>query len=63
MTFADNAARLCGKSALLLGWHPADFWSATPQELQCVLAAMAPQDEAPPDAESIDKLREQFPDG
>ncbi len=63
MTFTEYALKLCGQSALLLGWRPADFWAATPAELACVLAAMAPQINAPPEADDIQKMMEQFPDG
>jgi hypothetical protein len=37
-----GAARLSGKVALLLGWHPDRFWAATPEELATILAAAAP---------------------
>ena len=40
--FGAAAARLCGQVALLLGWHPAQFWDATPAELASVLAATVP---------------------
>jgi hypothetical protein len=63
MTFADNAARLSGQIAALLGWRPAEFWAATPAEIEHVLAAMIPQTETPPDAGDRQKLMEQFPDG
>ena len=38
--FANSAAKLCGQSAVLLGWRPHEFWAVTPAELECVLAAM-----------------------
>jgi hypothetical protein len=63
MTFTDSALKLCGQSAVLLGWRPAEFWSATPAELACILAAMAPQIETPLDGDEILKMMEQFPDG
>jgi uncharacterized phage protein (TIGR02216 family) len=40
--FGGAAARLCGQTALLLGWSPARFWAATPEELACVLGAATP---------------------
>lgn len=61
--FTENATLLCGQTALLLGWRPSDFWDSTPAELQHILAAMVPQNTAPLDAVTINKLREQFPDG
>jgi uncharacterized phage protein (TIGR02216 family) len=63
MMFVVSAAKLCGQSAVLLGWRPDEFWAATPAELECVLAAMQPQIEAPLDCGDIQKLMEQFPDG
>ena len=59
----EIATLLCGQCALLLGWRPAEFWDSTPAELACVLAAVAPQSEAPPDAEALQKLMELYPDG
>jgi uncharacterized phage protein (TIGR02216 family) len=63
MTFGDAAIQLCGHSAFLLGWRPAEFWRATPAELACVLSAFAGRTEAPPDSGDIQKLMMQFPDG
>jgi hypothetical protein len=60
MTFAESALQLCGQCALLLGWRPDDFWSATPAELACILNAPTPRGEGPPD---LQKLMELFPDG
>ena len=59
---SDAATRLCGQCALLLGWRPAEFWNATPAELECVLAAYAPREEAPPDAADVRRLMEMYPD-
>jgi uncharacterized phage protein (TIGR02216 family) len=61
-TFSANAQQLFGQTMLLLGWRPSEFWAATPQELSCILAAMAPRDEAPIDSQSIRQLMAQFPD-
>lgn len=49
--FGPAAARLAGQAALLLGWAPATFWAATPEELASILAAAAP-----PPGEGIDRL-------
>jgi hypothetical protein len=48
--FGAAAARLAGQTALLLGWAPATFWAATPEELASILAAAAP-----PPGEGIDR--------
>jgi uncharacterized phage protein (TIGR02216 family) len=63
VTFLSNASQLCGQIMLLFGWEPDAFWQMTPAELQCLVAAMQGQNEAPPDAETLAKLMEQFPDG
>lgn len=38
--FMEGAARLAGIAAVLLGWRPAEFWAATPDELAGVLGAL-----------------------
>ena len=53
MTFAEAARRLAGQAALLFGWRPHEFWSATPAELATIFAALA---EAHPPAVSRDNL-------
>jgi hypothetical protein len=64
ITFATSAARLAGVAGALLGWRPADFWAATPAELEAVLAALAgPQAATPPSPTTIASLKERFPDG
>jgi hypothetical protein len=66
MTFAETAARLAGIVGALAGWRPDEFWAATPQELETLLAAFASAEGAgapPPDAALIAALKEQFPDG
>ena len=65
MNFAQAARRLAGQAGLLLGWRPAEFWSATPDELADALAALrAPEDEArtPLDRATLDRLKERHPD-
>ena len=59
--FGDQARRLAGAAAALLGWRPDDFWQATPAEL---LTALMPEGEAgePPVGEVIDALMKRFPD-
>ncbi len=63
-TFADAAARLAGFAGSVLGWAPDLFWRATPAELACVVRTMAGEAAAPPpDAPTIARLMEAFPDG
>jgi hypothetical protein len=40
-TFAQSARELAGQTALLLGWRPSEFWSATPAELGAIFAVQA----------------------
>lgn len=62
MTFADVAAQLAARTALILGWRPDDFWNATPAELLGILQAMAGDGEAPPSADVVRRLMMRFPD-
>lgn len=62
-TFTSGAALLCGHAAILLGWRPQEFWSSTPAEIACIMAAMMPQTSKPLDAATLTQLKEQFPDG
>lgn len=61
--FGPVAARLSGQMALLLGWPPAQFWSATPTELVSVLTAATPPAGAAPSRETINALLERENDG
>jgi hypothetical protein len=58
------AARLAGAMGALLGWSPTQFWAATPAEVGAVVRALTGEaaDAAPPDAATLKKLREAFPD-
>jgi uncharacterized phage protein (TIGR02216 family) len=62
-TFARAAGRLAGQAGAVLGWSPDAFWAATPAELAAVVAALAGEAADPPDATTIARLREAFPDG
>ena len=42
VSFGEAAARLSGQTALLIGWTPDTFWSATPAELAAIVMAAAP---------------------
>nr|WP_157026884.1 phage tail assembly chaperone [Sphingomonas horti] len=61
--FAIAASRLAGLAGALLGWRPAEFWTATPAELATILAALAPRHEAPAGSDVLAELQERFPDG
>lgn len=63
--FTDGAARLAGLAGVAFGWSPDAFWRATPAELAVLVRAATGDDAAlaPPDAMTITRLREAFPDG
>ena len=64
MSFAACAARLSGLASVVLGWRPAEFWAATPEELALVLAALMPDaGDQPVTAVALSQLQEQYPDG
>ena len=64
MTFSASAARAGGLACLVLGWRPAEFWAATPEELASVLAALTPDaGDQPVTAAALSQLQEQYPDG
>lgn len=62
-TFAASARELAGQTALLLGWRPSEFWSATPAELAAIFAVH--QTIAPPalSRDHLTALLEQDRDG
>jgi hypothetical protein len=62
-TFADAARRLAGQAALLFGWRPHEFWSATPAELADIYAALGEVRQPALSRETIDHLLERFSDG
>ncbi|WP_066530130.1 phage tail assembly chaperone [Erythrobacter sp. CCH5-A1] len=61
--FGDAALRWAGLAAQLLGWRPAEFWSATPAELA---TALTPHDDPtalpPPSREAIARMMERDAD-
>jgi hypothetical protein len=59
MVAARRAARV---AAALLGWHPADFWGATPADLRNALGLDEPGDGAPATSDLLRQLMEAFPD-
>ena len=62
--FGACAARLAGFAGAVLGWAPDTFWAATPVELASVVRALVgDQAPPPPDAATIARLKEMFPDG
>ncbi|OBV09950.1 putative phage protein (DUF2376) [Erythrobacter dokdonensis DSW-74] len=63
-TFADAARRCCAVSARLLGWRPAEFWSATPGELVMALTDSGDSPfPAAPSQEAIARMMERDSDG
>jgi uncharacterized phage protein (TIGR02216 family) len=62
-TFAHAAGRLAGQAGAVLRWSPDAFWTATPAELATVVAALADETADPPDAATVARLKEAFPDG
>lgn len=58
-----GAAKLSGQVALLLGWSPDRFWSATPEELSTILAAAQPATGEGIDRRTLNSLMEQDRDG
>ena len=57
--FSDSAARCCAIASQMLGWRPADFWTATPAEL--AMALRLPGDLAatmPPNPDTIARMME-----
>ncbi len=61
--FADTADKLCGQCAVMLGWRPDEFWTATPTELACVLRALRPECDDPADSNLVTRMMEMYPDG
>jgi uncharacterized phage protein (TIGR02216 family) len=63
--FAAAARRLAGLAGVVLGWPPDIFWAATPAELAAPVAVLTGEGSAsaPPDAATIARLKEAFPDG
>jgi uncharacterized phage protein (TIGR02216 family) len=63
--FAEASVRLAGLAGAVLGWSPDVFWGATPAELAAVVRVLAGENAAvaPPDAATIARLQEVFPDG
>ena len=59
--FGEQARRLAGAAAAVLGWSPDMFWNATPAEL---CDALMPPGEAgePPSKKAIEALMTRFPD-
>ena len=59
--FGEAALRLCGAAAQLLGWRPAEFWTATPAELAACLGQQG-EESVPPSRETLTNLLRRFPD-
>jgi hypothetical protein len=65
--FSEAARRLAGLAGALLGWRPADFWCATPDELAAVLEALAARSGGGgvegAGRSDLERLKGMFPDG
>ncbi|MFV0622956.1 phage tail assembly chaperone [Sphingomonas sp. ac-8] len=62
--FVEAAVRLAGFAGLWFGWSPDSFWRATPAELAALAQAIGGDaGAAPPDAGTLARLMEAFPDG
>lgn len=57
-SFGMGAARMSGQAALLLGWMPEVFWSATPEEFASVIAAMHQPGGGAIDKGTLDRMME-----
>lgn len=58
--FSECAARLFGQCALLWGWRPDEFWTATPAEIAPIFEALsAPQNSAGVNRSDLERLMEQ----
>lgn len=58
-TFAETATRCGALAAQLLGWRPAEFWSATPAELAMALVPIEDLAAAhPPTRDTIARMME-----
>jgi uncharacterized phage protein (TIGR02216 family) len=60
--FGPRALLLAGLAARVLGWRPAEFWTATPAELAAALGLSA-QPGSALDTHGLRQLMERFPDG
>jgi len=61
MRFGERAVELAGFASSLLGWRPAEFWTATPAELATALGVDSKAGE-PVDRAAMERLLAQFPD-
>jgi len=61
-SFGERAAGLAGVASVLLGWRPAEFWAATPAELESALRGGDGEQPELIDRGAIERLRSQFPD-
>ena len=63
MRFAEAARVAARVAAIELGWQPAVFWAATPEELRVALGLDVGSEAAPLDEAWLRRLMEAFPDG
>jgi hypothetical protein len=60
--FAGAARRAVRVAAALLGWRPAEFWAATPEDLRTALGLDEVDAGAPATGDLLRQLMEAFPD-
>jgi uncharacterized phage protein (TIGR02216 family) len=64
MSFSTSAARLAGLAGVVLGWRPAEFWAATPEELAALIGALTHESsDQPVTSAALQQMQEHFPDG
>ncbi len=64
MSFSASAARLSGLAGVVLGWRPAEFWAATPEELAALMGALTRETrDQPVTSAALQQMQEHFPDG
>ncbi|SIN59624.1 Phage tail assembly chaperone protein, TAC [Parasphingorhabdus marina DSM 22363] len=67
-SFAARARQIGGQVSLILGWTPDQFWTATPDELLGIFAAMEEAGSPgapvrPLDRRTLEQLQKDDPDG
>jgi hypothetical protein len=62
MTFAAAARAAARVAAATLGWRPAEFWAATPEDLRTALGLDEAAADAPATATLLAQMMEAYPD-
>ena len=61
-TFEATARRAVRVAAMVLGWRPAEFWSATPADLRNALGLDVVDEAAPATGAMLARMMEALPD-